>query len=112
MATLDNDGDGRVDLESTVDLFEDGAVIGQRPLVSLALDGDRAQLGLELGLTRRGYEVLRAIDLAPSGDDVADAWLERASDALLVAMPPFRSGKRAGSLVGEGAGTCVSALGP
>ncbi len=39
----DEDGDGRVALPAEVNLFEDGVVIGQRPDVELALDGDRSR---------------------------------------------------------------------
>jgi hypothetical protein len=108
---LDADGDGVVALASEVALFEGGAVIGQRPDLSLSLDGDRALLGLELGLARRGYEVLRAIDLESTGDEGADAWLAEATDALVEAMPPFRAGRRGGTLVGDAMGACVPALG-
>ena len=106
----DEDGDGRVTLPAQVNLFEDGVVIGQRPAVKLALDGEQVQLALELGITRRGYEVLRAVDLAPTGDVVVDAWLGRAMDAFVEAMPPFRSGRQAGLLLGEGVGACATAL--
>jgi hypothetical protein len=110
LQTLDEDGDGSVQLASEVALFEDGVVIGQRPEVSLSLEGDQALMGLELGLTRRGYEVLRAIDLAPTGDETADAWLAEATGALVEAMPPFRAGRRGGTLVGDATGACVPAL--
>jgi hypothetical protein len=107
---LDAEESGNVALASEVALFENGAVIGQRPEISLSLDGDRALLGLELGLTRRGYEVLRAIDLEPTGVEAADAWLAEATDALVEAMPPFRAGRRGGVLVGDATGACVPAL--
>ncbi len=107
---LDEDGDGVVALPSSVNLFEDGVVIGQRPDVRLRLDGDTAQLALEIGLIRRGYDVLRAVELAPTGDAPADAWLARAAEAFVEVMPPFRVGRRAGLLVGEAIGTCTSLL--
>ncbi len=110
VASADEDGDGRVTLPAQVNLFENGVVIGQRPAVELALDGEQVQLALELGITRRGYEVLRAVDLAPTGDAVVDAWLERAMDAFVEAMPPFRSGRQAGLLLGEGVGACATTL--
>ena len=103
----DVDGDGRISLASTVSLFEDGVVIRQRPGIELALDGDRAQLALELGLTRRGYNVLRVFELEPTGDATVDAWLERASDALSQTMPPFVSTRKAGLVAGEGIGSCI-----
>jgi hypothetical protein len=106
----DTDADGRIGLPATVSLFEDGLVIRQRPEVELALDGDTAQLAVELGLTRRGFNVVRSIKLEPTGNEVADAYLERATRALLDATPPFRSGKRAGPIAGDGIGTCVTAL--
>jgi hypothetical protein len=108
LASLDEDGDGVVALDSAVDLFEDGAVMGQRPAVSLTLDGDQLRLSLDLGLTRRGYEVLRAIELESTDDADADAWLDEAADAFLEAMPPFRAGRRGGALSGDGAGSCAS----
>ena len=43
---LDEDGDGVAALPSSVNLFEDGVVIGQRPDVRLRLDGDTAELAL------------------------------------------------------------------
>jgi hypothetical protein len=110
IAMADDDGDGRIGLASTVNLFEGGAVIGQHPDVRLALAGEGAQLALDVGLTRRGYEVLRRIELEPTGNAAADAWLVRATDALTEAMPPFRSGKRGGPLVGDGIGTCATEL--
>ena len=106
----DDDGDGRVALPAEVNLFEDGVVIGQRPDVELSLDGDRLQMALTLGITRRGYEVLRAVELEATGDAAVDAWLAQASDVFVEAMPPFRSGRQAGLLVGEGIGACVPDL--
>jgi len=110
VAAADEDGDGQIGLPATVSLFEDGVVIRQRPDLQLVLDGDHAQLALELGLTRRGYNVLRDVELQSTGDEVADAWLERASDALSETMPPFRSTKKAGLVAGEAIGACVPAL--
>jgi hypothetical protein len=110
IAATDDDGDGRVALPVTVSLFEDGVVIRQRPELQLALDGDEAQLALELGLTRRGYNVVRDIELRATGNEVADAWLGRATDALTEVMPPFRSTKKAGLVTGEAIGACVPAL--
>ena len=51
-----------------------------------------------------GYEVVRAIDLETTGDPVADDWLAGALDAFVEAMPPFRSGRQAGPILGEGLG--------
>ena len=110
VSVADEDGDGRVSLPAEVNLFEDGVVIGQRPDLQLALDGDQVQLALRLGITRRGYEVLRAIDLDATGDATIDAWLTAASDAFVEAMPPFRSGRKAGLLLGDAIGACATAL--
>ena len=107
IATADEDGDGQALLASTVSLFEDGVVIRQRPDIGLKLEGDTATLWLELGLTRRGYNALRDIDVAPTGDGMADAWLERATNALSQSMPPFRVTKKAGLVAGEGVGACL-----
>lgn len=108
----DEDGDGRVSLAAEVNLFEDGVVIRQRPGLELALDGDLARLALELGLTRRGYNVLRSFELESTGDEGVDAWLERATDALRTAVPPFRSTKKAGLVAGDGIGSCIPWLAP
>lgn len=110
LASADDDGDGRVALPVSVNLFEDGTVIGQRADLWLALDGDQLELVLEIGVTRRGYEVLRAVDVDPTGDAVVDAWLVRALEAFVEAVPPFRSARQAGTLVGEGSGSCATAL--
>jgi hypothetical protein len=103
----DEDGDGRIGLPTWVNLFEDGLVIRQRPDLEIALDGDQAVLALELGLTRRGYNVLRDLEPGMTGEADLDAWLERATDALRATMPPFRLNKTSGLLVGEGIGACV-----
>ncbi len=66
IADRDEDGDGRIGLPTWVNLFEDGIVIRQRPDLQISLDGDDAVLALELGLTRRGYNVLR--DFEPGID--------------------------------------------
>jgi hypothetical protein len=107
IAERDGDGDGRIDMAATVSLFEDGLVIRQRPALQLALDDDRAQLAVEVGLTRRGYNVLRDFELEPSGDELVDAWLERATDAFTTTVPPFRSTNKAGLVAGEGSGSCI-----
>jgi hypothetical protein len=112
IAQRDGDGDGRIDLASTVSLFEDGLVIRQELPLRLALEGDQAHLAVELGLTRRGYNVLRDFEPEPSGDELVDAWLDRATDALSAHMPPFRSTKRAGLVAGEGIGSCIPWLEP
>lgn len=104
--------DGTLMLPSTVSLFEDGAVVRQRPDIQLRLDGEIAELSVELGLTRRGYNVLRDVELEPTGEATADAWLEQSTDILREMMPPFRSTKKAGLVVGEGIGACVSAFAP
>ena len=93
-------------------LFEDGLVIRQQPDIELALAGDEAQLAIELGLTRRGYNVLRDIEPEPTGDERVDAWLERATDAWSEYLPPFRSTRKAGLVAGEGVGACVGWLAP
>ena len=103
----DEDGDGRVSVPTWVTLFEDGIVLRQRSALELGVDGDEALLSLELGLTRRGYNVLRDFEPATTGDAGLDAWVERASEALRVNMPPFRLNKRSGLLLGEGIGACV-----
>jgi hypothetical protein len=110
IAATDDDGDGAISLPSTVSLFEDGVVIRQRPEIVLRVDGGSAQLSMELGLTRRGYNVIRDIELQPTGDDVADEWLVRATDALTEALPPFRLGKQAGLIAGGSIGECVTDL--
>ena len=107
IADGDEDGDGRVGVPTWVNLFEDGIVIRQRPDLEIALDGDHALVALELGLTRRGYNVLRDFEPGPTGDAQLDAWLERATDALRATMPPFRLNKKSGLLVGEGIGACI-----
>ena len=112
IAAEDEDGDGRVGVQTWVNLFEDGIVLRQRPDLQIALDGDEAILALELGLTRRGYNVLRDFEPASTGDDRLDGWIDRATDALRVNMPPFRLNKRSGLLVGEGIGACVPWLSP
>ena len=68
---------------------------------------DAVRLALELGLTRRGYNVLREIELESTGDRVVDAWLERATTSLAEHMPPFRSTRRGGLVTGEATGACV-----
>jgi hypothetical protein len=110
IAAADDDGDGRVELPSFVDLFEDGGAIGQRPGLMLALDGDTAQLALQLGLTRRGFDVVRQITPEATGDAALDAWLAEASESLAEAMPPFRVGRRGGQLVGAVPGSCLTEL--
>lgn len=112
IADRDDDGDGRIGLPTWVNLFEDGIVIRQRPDLQILLDGDDAVLALELGLTRRGYNVLRDFEPGSTGDAQLDAWLERATDALRVTMPPFRLNKQSGLLVGEGIGACIPWLVP
>jgi hypothetical protein len=104
------DPEGRVMLASTVSLFEDGAVVRQRPDIEMRLDGNRLELSLELGLTRRGYNVLRDIELESTGDPIADAWLERSTDVITETMPPFRSTKKGGLVSGSGIGSCVVAF--
>jgi hypothetical protein len=110
IADSDDDGDGRIGLPTSVSVFEDGVVIGQRPEVQLEISDDVALLALELGLTRRGYELVREIDPEPTGDAVIDAWLGRSLDALVEAVPPFRTGRRGGPLVGDGPGACIPAF--
>jgi len=107
IAANDDDGDGRAALPTWVNLFEDGLVLRQRPDLEIALDGDEAIIALELGLTRRGYNVLRDFEPSSTGDTQLDAWIERATDALRVNMPPFRLNRKSGLLVGEGIGSCV-----
>jgi hypothetical protein len=112
IADGDEDGDGRVLLPTWVNLFEDGMVIRQRPDLEIALEGDQALLAFELGLTRRGYNVLRDLEPQATGDAQLDAWLERATDALRATMPPFRLNKESGLLVGEEIGACIPWLVP
>ncbi|MFV2063957.1 MAG: hypothetical protein ACC726_10660 [Chloroflexota bacterium] len=109
-AADDDDGDGRIALPATVSIFEDGSVIRQRPEVELSLDGDTVQLAVRLGLTRRGYSVVRDIRIRTTGDATVDAYLERAARALLEASPAFRSGKKSGLLNGAGIGRCATQL--
>jgi hypothetical protein len=103
---------GRTTIPTWVNLFEDGSVIRQRADLELGLDGEHALLATELGLTRRGYNVLRDFELDATGDPAVDAWLERATEALRETMPPFRLNKRGGLLVGEEAGACIPWLAP
>jgi hypothetical protein len=112
IAANDEDGDGRAGLATWVNLFEDGIVLRQRPELEIALDDEEVVFGLELGLTRRGYNVLRDLDPASTGDAELDAWVERATDAMRVNMPPFRLNKQGGLLVGEGIGSCAPWLTP
>ncbi len=112
IAAGDDDGDGRVGIPATVSLFEDGVVIRQGPEVKIALDGLEAQLSLELGLTRRGYDVLRDVEPESTGDARLDTWLKRAADSLTEYLPPFRTTKKPGLLVGEGTGACIPWLEP
>jgi hypothetical protein len=108
----DEDGDGHASVPTWVNLFEDGIVLRQRSELEVGLDDDEATLSLELGLTRRGYNVLRDFEPAATGDARLDAWIERASDALRVNMPPFRLNKQGGLLLGEGIGACVPWITP
>jgi hypothetical protein len=110
LASVDEDGDGRVEVPASVDLFEDGKVIGQRPTLLLAVEGDTAQLAVQLGLTRRGFDVLRQLTPEATGDAAVDAWLAEATDAVARTLPPFRVGRRGGQLVGDGPGTCLTVL--
>lgn len=112
IAAEDVDGNGRAGIPTWVNLFEDGIVLRQRPDLEVALDAEAAVLALELGLTRRGYNVLRDFEPATTGDVALDAWIERATDTLRVNMPPFRLNKNGGRLVGEGIGACVPWFGP
>lgn len=112
IAANDEDADGRAGLPTWVNLFEDGIVLRQRPDLQITLDGDEAVFGLELGLTRRGYNVLRDFEPTSTGDGRLDAWVDRATDALRVNMPPFRLNKQSGLLVGDGIGSCVPWLAP
>ncbi|MEX1336403.1 MAG: hypothetical protein AB1Z66_14015 [Candidatus Limnocylindrales bacterium] len=102
-----DDDDGRARLATWVNLFEDGIVIRQRPDLEVALEGETVTLALELGLTRRGYNVLRDFEPASTGDERLDVWIEQATDAMRANMPPFRLNKKSGLLVGEGIGSCV-----
>ena len=102
------EGDDRITVPAWVNLFEDGIVIRQRTDLELALwDDDDALLSTELGLTRRGYNVLRDFEPDSTGDRDLDAWLESATDALRETMPPWRLSKRGGVLVGEAIGACI-----
>jgi hypothetical protein len=106
----DEDGDGRILLPSTVGLFEDGLVVRQRPDVELSIEGDRLSVALQLGLTRRGFTLLRDVVIESTDDPLADAYLERVVQAFSSVTPPFRSGKKSGPVVGSGWGSCVPAL--
>ena len=112
IAAGDDDADGRVGVPATVSLFEDGVVIRQGSEVEIAFDGSKAQLSLELGLTRRGYDVLRDVELESTADARLDTWLKGATDSLTEYLPPFRTTKKPGLLVGEGRGACVPWLEP
>jgi hypothetical protein len=106
----DEDGDGRIMLPSTIALFEDGLVVRQRPDVELAIEDDQVSVAVQLGLTRRGFTILRDVVIGSTDDPVADAFLERIAQALTAVTPPFRSGKKTGPVVGSGWGSCVPAL--
>ncbi len=112
IAAGDADGDGRVGIPATVSLFEDGLVVRQSPDVEIALDGSDARISLELGLIRRGYNVLRDVQLESTADARLDAWLKGATDSLSEYLPPFRTTKKPGLLVGEGTGACIPWLAP
>ena len=107
IAERDADGDGRASLPAWVNLFQNGTVVRQRADLELALDGEAALIATELGLLKRGYNVLRNIELDETGDRAVDAWLGEATDALREAMPPFRVNKRAGLLTGGAIGACI-----
>ena len=111
LAERDPDADGHVALPSTATLISEGLNVRQRPEVEVGLDGDRLSIALQLGLPRRGYHVLRDIALRPTGVDAADAALERLTVALVEAIPPFRSGRRGGVVLGDATGSCLPTSG-
>lgn len=110
VAARDEDGDGVIGLPSTVGLFEDGLVVRQRPDLDVALDGDRLEVGLRIGLTRRGFNTLRDVVIATTDDPSADVLLERVARSLSAIMPPFRSGRKSGSVLGPGPASCAASL--
>lgn len=110
VAASDDDGDGRIALTSTVSLLDDGLIIRQESEIGLALDGDAVQLAMRLGLTRRGYDVVRNIVIDTTGDAAVDAYLARATEAFVQVTPAFRNGKKGGLLYGGAIGGCVTEL--
>ena len=67
-------------------------------------------MALELGLTKRGFTVVRDIVLESTGDADTDALLERMARSLSDVTPPFRSAKRTGPVAGAGPGSCTPKL--
>ena len=108
--TRDADGDGRIGIPATIGLFEEGLVIRQRPEIMFALDENRASMAVELGLTKRGFTILRDVVVESTDDAATDALLERMARSLAVVTPPFRSARRSGPVAGEGAGSCAPSL--
>jgi hypothetical protein len=98
------DGLRRVDLPSTATLISEGQNTRQRLDVALALDGDRLAIGVQLGLPRRGYHVLRDIGFrsVASLDPAAEVVLMRLAASLSESVPPFRSVRQGGVVLGDG----------
>ncbi|CAN5810015.1 hypothetical protein BH23CHL8_BH23CHL8_19330 [soil metagenome] len=101
-----------LEVPADVVLVDQGLNVRQVPLLELRRVGDEAYLGFQLGLARRGYHVLRDIEPESTGDATVDAFLGRATDALVAAMPPIRSTNQAGALLGGGAGSCLPSSDP
>jgi hypothetical protein len=112
IATGDVDLDGAIDLAGEAVLVEEGLNVRQIPRLSLAVQGGEAVLRLGLGLARRGFIVIRDIVVEPTGDAIVDAFVTRAADALVDAVPPFRVARRSGLVLASAAGACVPAVAP
>jgi hypothetical protein len=112
IATEDVDADGAIELAGEAVLVEEGLNVRQTPRLSLRLQDGEAALVVGLGLTRRGFIVIRDIALEPSGDAVVDAVLTRAADAFVDAVPPFRVARRGGPVLISPNGSCLPEAAP
>jgi hypothetical protein len=112
IATGDVDQDGAIDLTAEAVLVEEGLNVRQTPRLSLSLQDGEAVLVLALGLARRGFIVIRDVAVEPTGDAAIDAFLARAADALVDALPPFRVARRSGVVLASPTGACVAVVAP
>jgi hypothetical protein len=107
IAAGDGDADG-LDLRGSVVVIEEGLNVRQAPAMNVRLVDGEAVLSVTLGLTRRGFMVLRDLEVEPTGDAVADAFLARAADALVASVPPFRVARKAGQVLASAGRPCVA----